>query len=313
MKFLGIYVGHKTQNKWLMVLCLVLVVWWIFLIRNHAPPREGFAQDDKFLVRRQMEMYDTFLAQIYDRIFDPKSLNQSIFDMVEKMTLPDTEKSVLLDAGTGTGELVQYMNSKGYAHAFGIDQSPDMVAMTMEKYPEVHVKVGDLSLPMTYDKHTFTHILMTGNTVYHFFDKIQLLRNLYYWLIPHGFLVLQVCDRERFDPIPSVGKPTTVDSLQSLVRQRVTDTEIDFMDFVYQSTYDFSRASRDNTVLFQETFTDAHTRNVRQNELTLYMEPLDEILYMAQYAGFLVHGQVNLKESGSHDEHQFVFILQRPN
>jgi len=309
MKIFGRHLGYKNQNTILLFLCLALALWWIFLVMNRPQPREGFEQSDRFLVRREGDIYDDFLSQIYDRIYQPKSLNAAIFDTVESLTQPDPEKSILLDAGSGTGGLLQYMHAKGYLHAYGVDQSADMVDFIQTAYPDVKVKSGDLNAPMTYDKHSFTHIFMTGNTVYHFPDKVQLFRNLYYWLMPHGYFILEIYDRDRFDPIPATGKPLLVDALQSLVDTRVTDTEIDFMDFVYESRYDFSRAASDNVVLFQETFTDAATRHMRQNELTLFMEPLNDVVYMAQYAGFLVHGQVKVLE----DKHKYVFVFQRPH
>jgi SAM-dependent methyltransferase len=312
MKFLGVYVGNKTQNKILFWTMILITLVLIVLIHWKRPPQEGFSQGEKYVIRRDLDIYDVFLAQIYDMIYQPKPMNQSIFDMVEKLTMPSKTQSVLLDAGCGTGELVSYIQSKGYTQAYGLDNSPDMITECTDKYPDLPIKQGNLNDPMTYDKNIFTHILMTGNTMYHFPDKVTLFRNLYYWLIPHGFLVIQLYDRDKFDPIPATGKPLLVDSLQNLVRTRVTDSVIHFPDFTYKSSYDFSKAAPQNTVLFQESFQDAHTKHVRQNEWTMYMEPLDEIVYMAQYAGFLVHGQVNLKEANQ-DEHQYIFILQRPH
>ena len=121
---------------------------------------------------------------------------------------------------------------------------------------------------------------------------------------------MHVVDRERFDPIPPSGKPVLVDSVQSLVEERVTDTIIDFIDFQYKSSYDFTQAKPKNAVLFQETFTDANSHHVRMNELTLYMEPMDEIIYMAQSVGFLVHGRIDMKETTG-DPYQYVFVLER--
>ena len=313
MKILGVHLGYRNQNTVLLLLCLLLAAWWIFLTVNRPPPAEGFEQSDRFLVRRAGDVYDEFLAQIYDRIYRPQPLNAAIFDAVERLTEPDHEKSVMLDAGCGTGTLLQYMQSKGYLHSYGVDQSSEMVEFvgcaTDTDVGALKVKEGDLALPMTYDKHTFSHIFMTGNTVYHFQDKVQLFRNIYYWLMPHGHFILEVYDRERFDTVPATGKPLLVSDLQSLVAERITVTEIDFADFVYESRYDFSRAATDRAVMFQETFTDAATRHVRQNEMILYMEPLQDVVYMAQYAGFLVHGQFKTKD----DPHKYVFILQRPH
>lgn len=314
MKLLGFYIGNRTQQNIILGLTVILTVILLVLVLSKSKANyrtEGFTQNEKFLVRRQTDIYDDFTAQIYDKIFQPKKSNQYIFDITEKLTLSDTTKSVMLDAGSGTGELLAYIQQKGYKHAFGMDQSDDMNKKALGKYPDLKLKQGDLDQPMAFDKHTFTHIFMTGQTIYGFQDKARLFRNLYYWLVPNGYLILQVANREKFDPIPPIGKPVLVDSVQVFVDDRVTDTEIDFIDFKYKSSYDFSKTS-DNVVIFQETFTDACSHNVRMNEQILYMESLDDIIYMAQYAGFLVHGQVDLKEV-HHDKYQYVFILERPH
>jgi len=306
--------GFLGQNNLLMVLVVILAITMVLMIwyRSSAPRRqEGFIQNERFLVRRQKDIYDEFTAHIYDKIHRPKQLNQTIFDATASLTQTDPQRSVFLDAGSGTGELAAYIQQKGYKYVFGIDQSAHMNQAAHLKYPHLQLKQGDLDQPMAFDKHTFTHILMTGHTIYHFPDKVQLFRNLYYWLMPHGYLILQLVDREKFDPIPTVGKPLLVDSVQVFVEDRVTDTEIDFIEFRYKSSYDFSQTTK-NQVIFQEAFTDACTHHVRMNEQILYMESVEDIVYMAQYAGFLVHGQMNLMEA-IHDKHQYIFVLERPN
>ena len=316
MNVWGFYVGNRSQNTILMYLTILLTLILVFLVHRHYVNNnnnrrhEGFDQGERFVVRRNLEIYDAFTAQIYDKIYQPKSTNQYTFDMVEKLTQSSQTKSVMLDVGSGTGDLLGYIHQKGYINAFGVDQSPGMVEMSLQKYPEIKVKEADLQKPMTYDKQTFTHIFLTGNTVYHFQDKRTLFQNLYYWMIPNGYLMLHVVDRERFDPIPPCGKPVLVDSVQSLVEERVTDTIIDFIDFQYKSSYDFTQATTKNAVLFQETFTDTNSHHVRMNEMTLYMEPMDEIIYMAQSVGFLVHGRIDLKETMG-DPYQYVFVLER--
>ena len=314
MNILGFYVGNRSQNTILMYFTILLTMILVFLVHKHyiknKNKAEGFIQSERFVIRRNTDIYDSFTAQIYDKIYQPKQVNQSIFDMVEKLTQSSKTKSVILDVGSGTGDLLGYIQQKGYTNSFGVDQSPGMVEKSLQKYPAIKVKEADLTQPMTYDKQTFTHIFLTGNTVYHFQDKMSLLRNLYYWLIPNGYLILHVVDRERFDPIPPSGKPVLVDSVQSLVEERVTDTIIDFIDFKYKSSYDFTQAKTKNAVLFQETFTDANSHHVRMNEMTLYMEPMDEIIYMAQSVGFLVHGRIDLKETTG-DPYQYIFVLER--
>jgi hypothetical protein len=153
---------------------------------------------------------------------------------------------------------------------------------------------------------------MTDNTIYQFKDKVALFRNIYYWLRPNAYMILELVDREHFDLIPPAGKPLLLNTPQSYSKERITDTEINFPKFKYNSSYDFSKMTDSDSVVLTEKFTDNASGNVRKNELNLYMESLDNIVYSAQYAGFIVKGQFNLLESPSKDQHSYVFILERP-
>lgn len=318
MNLLGIRIGYKNQGRIFFVLFLILLLIFIYLtyIRKTTKPREGFTQDIPFLVKRgEQEVYDDFLAQIYNRIYQPRGPNHFIFDAVEKMTESSKDKSVMLDAGCGTGELAGYMMKRGYKHVYAIDQSKYMIEYCNEQWPEMKALHGNFLVPMTYDKASFTHIFLTGDTIYHIQDKLTLLRNLYYWLMPNGYLILHLYDPLQFNPVPLAGRPVLVDSIQDITTDRITNSTIDFLDFVFKSVFDFSKIEGGNSdeVLHQQIFVDTNTKNVRQNETVLYMNPIDDIIHMCQYVGFLVHGQMNLGDSVLKDSKQYIFLLERPH
>ena len=310
MKFL------QNQNRILLYLSLFLCAALVAVLvyRSRRPPVEGFTQSERFVVRRQEDVYDEFTAQIYDQLHQPASCAKSLFDDVEKLTQMEggtstsSSSPVILDVGCGTCELTHYIASKGYT-VYGVDQSIDMIEYSRGKYADLNLKVGDVTHPSTYDRRTFSHIFMTGNTVYHFPDKVHLFRNLYDWLRPHGYLILQVCDRERFSTIPAAATPALIPTPQDHTSERILATDIDFVDFTYQCQYNFDQAAPADVVVLEETFTDHASRHVRKHEMTLHMSPLDQVIYQAQYAGFLVHGQMKVKA----DPHQYVFVLERPN
>jgi hypothetical protein len=126
-------------------------------------------------------------------------------------------------------------------------------------------------------------------------------------------MIIEMVEREKFDPIPPAGKPLLLENPQTYSKERIIDTEIDFNEFKYNSSYDFSKMTDSDTVILTEKFTDSASGNVRKNELNLYMESLDNIVYSAQYAGFIVKGQFNLLESPTKkDKHSYTFIFERP-
>jgi SAM-dependent methyltransferase len=298
----------NTNTIWLTLLCILGLFLIIIAINkrlNIDDYHEGFSQDAAFSVKTDLAIYDDFYVEIYDKIYLPELQTDYIIERVVKMTDP-SERSVFLDIGSGTGHLMNALQKSGFA-VYGIDYSPSMINCALSKYPGLSIHQGDVTVPLTYDRGTFSHILCTNMTIYQIRNKREFFQNCYYWMKPNAYLILHLVDKNRFDPIVPGGKPTFLSSPQKYAKDRITDTVIDFIDFQYKSSYHFGDS---DIVHFKETMTDGLTNNVRQNEMTLYMEDYNDILHIAMRNGFIVHGQVNMLEPLG-DEHQYIFVLER--
>jgi SAM-dependent methyltransferase len=286
---------------------LALLIW--YRNQNLAPYYEGFSQDAHFVYKEDADIYDNFYVEIYDRLMKPDILAPFFVDQIIKETIPNPSYANFLDIGSGTGHLVNRLQSQGF-RVYGIDKSETMVKKTEELFPEALIRCGDVQEPMLFEKGTFSHILCVGLTFYQFQDKVQFFKNCYYWLQPGGYLILHLVDRNRFDTIVPGGKPPLLDSPQQYAKSRITDTAINFIDFQYAASYRFS--DKDKTATFKEVFTDDLTKNVRQNELVLYMDEPAATLQIAARCGFLVKGSANMK-SAIGDENQYLYTLERPS
>lgn len=295
----------KFWMNFMIILGIILIAIFFYKKQNLAPFYEGFSQDSRFVSKFQDEKYDDFYVKIYDSIMVPKNRVDYEIKKIIDMTQPD-KKSVFLDIGSGTGDLVSSLNSNGYK-VFGIDKSKSMVDQSDKKYPDLQVKCGNVKEPMTYESNTFTHILCMGMTLYEFDNKREFFNNCYFWLKSGGHLVLHLADRNKFDTIIPGGKPALLSNPQNYTETRIKDTIIDFIDFEYKSTYDINNEK----VVLKETFTDGLTKNIRQNEFGLYMDEIKDILNLATSIGFLMKGYATYKELG--DENQYIYILERPN
>ena len=280
---ISIFTSQNPNKYWLYNLLflgiLLLLIYWY---KNHNLEKfhEGFTQDSKFMLKVNDGIYDDFYVKIYDTLMQPKPRSDyEITNIIEK-TKP-TNKSVFLDIGSGTGDLVNGLNEIGY-NAYGVELSNAMMEHSLKKYPDISVKNGNALEPMLYEPNTFTHILCTGMTIYQIEDKQMFFKNCRSWLMPNGYLVLNLVDRTGFDTIIPAGKPAILKNPQMYSAKRITDTVVDFIDFDYKAGYKFN----DNKVVFKETFTDGLTRNVRQNETTMLMEDIPDILAMVNRSGF---------------------------
>jgi SAM-dependent methyltransferase len=233
---------------------------------------------------------------------------------IVEATQPDKETSVFLDVGCGTGCLVDALKRRGYV-AIGVDQSDAMVEVGKERRPKTcneraedgqsAIRSADAMDPMLFDRGIFTHILCMNRTIYELNDKVAFFRNCKHWLLPGGYLIVHLVEPDKYNAIVPLGQPLGNGPVLKPDGTRVTDTAIDFVDFKYKSSYDFSDI-KGGIVKQIETFTDAASSNVRQNEHTMYMSAPSSILDDARYCGFLLHGE--FVSSGDHG--QKVVILK---
>lgn len=298
-------------SRVMMTIAIILIFIWIRRYRLNGLIEfgvEGFHQDERFVAKYDIDIYDDFYINVYDKIHIPSQQLQTVMKSIN-MTMPSTQYSMFLDVGCGTGVLTNELDRLGY-NVYGIDKSPDMINFCDNKYPNLKLKCEDFMNPMAYDRNTFTHIVCTQNTIYQFKNKVAFFRNCYLFMKPNAYLIVHMIDVEKFNPISPVGKPLLLEDAQKYSDERITVTEVDFVDFTYKTSYDFS--NKDNTTI-TETFVNKSPSlqsSVRQNQQTLYTETIDILLNCAKYAGFIAVGQVNMKE-GVGDENQYIFVFER--
>ena len=130
--------------------------------------------------------------------------------------------------------------------------------------------------------------------------------NCYYWLVPNGYLILHLVDRNKYDPVVPIAKPPFVENPQKYSQTRITKSVVDFQEYQYKSDIVFPE---NITVIVNETFAD-NSGHIRKNENTLYMESIETILKIAMRRGFIVHSKTNMVAQNG-DENQFIYILER--
>lgn len=294
----------KTLFYMLVVLSLAAIAFQIYKVAT--PKLEGFAQIEKFVLKRDNSTYDDFYAKIYDSIHLPDArIDKELVRILDATSA--TEDSVFLDVGCGTGCATNALIKSDHT-VFGVDKSAAMVNVAKSKYGDsLPVREGDVCEPMLFEPRTFSHILCLYFTIYEIQDKPVFFTNCRYWLKNGGQLVLHLVDKKRFNTVVPVGHPALVDNPQKYVNERITKTNVDFGDFKYQAKYDIPEKCIKAEMC--ETFTDVATQNRRQNDRTLYMEETDDIIKMAQRCGFSLHGRIDMSAI-INDEHQFLYILE---
>ena len=291
------------QNVYFIKLVVLLIMVFLLQSTRRSGIHEGFDQKAPFILKNGNDIYDSFYAIVYDDLNKTSERTNFECHKIIELTRPSTNNSVFLDVGSGTGHLVNDMTRLGY-QAHGLDISKDMVEYSQKKFPDIQTKCGDAMDPLVYERLIFTHITCMNYTIYHIKDKNLFFRNCYHWLMPNGFLILHLVDKEKYNPLAPMSEHVTLKNATMYGNSRKTDSKIEFKDFDYISSHEFKP---DNRVMVKESFTDDKTKHVRQNELTLYMENKNDIINMAQLNGFIAHALCNLLT----DEYQYIYVFER--
>jgi SAM-dependent methyltransferase len=303
----GAYAKSTLWCKILLFISLLLLLVLAFKGLPSKHMKEGFEQNDQFLIKTGPDIYDNFYANIYDYlVFNTLKNDYEVGEIVNK-TSPSS-KSRILDVGCGTGHHVASLGSKGY-DILGIDISSSMIEKAKENFPNYKFEVADALDGSEFEPDSFTHILCMYFTIYYFPDKAQFFQNCYKWLMPGGYMIVHLVDRAMFDPILPPGNPLLYISPQRYAKERITSTKVKFVDFSYSANFQLDESK--NMAYFTEKMKNDKDGKVRKNEHKMYMPDSQEILDEAQSSGFILEGKIDLLQCQY--EYQYLYILVKPN
>jgi len=296
----------KTISTAGVVLILIVAVLFIHSLVSHRWKREGMQTKNIFTLYEGSDVYDDFYADIYDHLVFNKVLNDYETTSLIQKTSPNSE-SIILDIGCGTGHDTKALSENGYA-VIGMDISKAMVAKAKESYPDLDFVQGDALNAQRFQPSSFTHIVCLYFTVYYMQDMNRFFSNVFSWLMPGGYFVLHLVDRDMFDPILPPANPLMLLSPQRYAKERIKESKVTFNHFKYKAHFDINEET--DTALFIENihFNDGKKR---KNEHKMYMPHLDTMVQMVQDVGFLVQGKIDLIKAGY--EYQYLYIFTRPN
>ena len=307
--FKSLGTAYNKCSLWCKVLIFISMLLLLILVFKGVPTkeREGFEQRDKFLIKSGPEIYDKFYADIYDYlVFNNLKNDYEIGEIINKAN--PSSQSRILDVGCGTGHHVASLSSKGL-DVLGIDISTSMIEKAKSNFPDYKFKVADALNGSEFENEYFTHILCMYFTIYYFEDKKQFFDNCFRWLMPGGYFIIHLVDRNRFDPILPPGNPLMYVSPQRYAKERITSTKVKFTDFSYSADFKFD--NNNNIANFVEKIKNDNDGKVRKNEHKLYMQDEQEIVDEIQACGFITQSKIDLLQCQY--EYQYLYIFTKPN
>ena len=286
------------------------------LIEKYLVRKEGFEDmeeipgivDESSGIVRWMdsvELYDTFYAGIYDKLTQGAVRTQAEVGLImnEWTKSGDDPKTFeILDAGCGTGIAVAAFSKMGVKRVTGMDNSAAMLkqaektisvtTLDEEQKKAISWRNDDIMNASAYKGGEFTHATMLYFTIYYFPDKETVFRNLFFCIRPGGKLVVQVVNKNKFDPMLESSTPWIGFSLQKYSDTRVKKSEVVFNKFKYTGEFDL----QDPEAEFRETF--RFKDKVRRQRHTFRMEDMNYIVSLATKVGWEYVGHVDLAMVG---------------
>lgn len=287
-------------EKFFYILLLVVVIVAVPLFARN---KESFESRKDFIIRRGNDVFDDFYVDIYDTLlYDELRNNYEIGRLLEN-TSP-TQQSVIADIGSNTGHTAGSLTKLGY-NIIGIDPSISMVKRARQNYPNTKFEQRDINKAIAFEPSSLTHITCFYFTIYMIKDKRRFFENCINWLMPGGYLILHLVNRDKFDPILPVGNVLVGIDPQKYTKKRITSTAASFENHDYTAKFDIKG---DDAYLI-ETFKSKKNGSLRKNEHHLYMPTQSSILAMARDAGFIMISKHEMS-SCQHDN-QFIYVLQK--
>lgn len=300
----GNFKFNKIKFNWINILITLIILWlFIFIYNFNKPKIEGLTNSSKFIVKKKDDIYDDFYTEIYDKLLYADYKNK--FEVKEIIKITNLKKtSKLLDIGSGTGHIVEEFN-KNNINSIGLDNSKSMIKKSKENYPNNTYKLGSALQSNIFPLNYFDAITCLFFTIYYFKNKSIFFQNCYNWIKPGGILIINLVNRDKFDPVIPISDPFYV-SPKSVTNKRITNSNVIFDNMKYKS--DFKLDGSIGT--FNEKFI-SNDGTVRENQHKLYMDKQSEILSIAKSKGFIYLAKIDLNPIEY--DHQYLYILRKPN
>mgnify|MGYP001178579473 FL=1 len=268
---------------------------------------ENFEQSTRFITKKGPDCLDDFYVSVYDDLLYNKIKNEYEIGSIINRTGP-TARSRILDIGSGTGHHVGELQKRNYK-VEGLDSSPAMIKKAKENYPKCKFSHGNAMKSITFPANSFTHITVMYFTIYSIKDKRTFFQNCYSWLIPGGWLVLHLVDRDSFDPILPVADIFAggLDP-QKYSKERLMQTKASFSNHDYKAVFSINQDK--NMSYLDETFQHKKNGEVRKNRHIFYMPTQKDVLALARSAGFILSSESEMKKVGY--ANQYIYVLQKP-
>ena len=281
----------------LLFLIIITLIYNFFNIKT----RENFTSNsNNYKLLIDDEKYDDFYSDLYDVISYNKENNIDLITNIIKLTNINNNSSIL-DIGSKNGHIINQLN-KLTNHICGLEESKSFINKAKKIYPKINIINKNILINNIFNSSTFTHILALNNILYRYNNQKQFLENIYYWLKPNGFFILELSN--KLSPLDNIINARKNNFPKNIDPTLLLSNNIKFKDFYYEPIY---HKYNDNIVIYDEIIK-FNDKSIRKHEEKLYINNISYIQKVAKYIGYKF-----IKSFKSLDSKQSIYIFQKSN
>ena len=249
---------------------------------NHAPRTDA----ESIFKKPYSDIYDLLMS------YKEGIIIYQCDDVCDRARMDHFRTVQILDIGCGTGRHVCEFG-KDYS-TLGLDISEDMLTLAKQKnerFAKTRLLLGDMHTKEIIRSHFCTHITFFYFSFYYSANPKQVLDNCKQWLVEDGYLVLELVDRDKFDPVLEPANPFPLLSIQNYSSVRKTTSDIYFNDMTYHSDF---IVHNEDICYFQEKL-EFPTQSI-ENQHILYLPSLVKTMNLLEECGFTLQHTTHLSE-----------------
>jgi SAM-dependent methyltransferase len=327
---------HKNVSKLsLLHKIFILLIIYLFYSIISTKYLENYTGKATFNHKIDNECYDDFYCSYYDSIFLDKNKDYNEIEYIKNLKLKSDSR--ILDVGCGTGNHVNLLTDK-YVDTIGIDQSPSMINIAKKNYPHCSFanknifNLDNTSLDNNspdnnspdnknnnIDLNTkFNAVTCLGKTIYIIPDKEEFFKTVNNLLDIDGLLIIHLINRDNFEPYRTSNNSSVLFNPKKYISNiQINKKLIKYPNLEYNSKYQkheqYDEQNNNDKYsmlpysIYKEEFYDYNTKNVRRNDINLYISDMNTLIDLIKSNGFIYHSKKSLDKYNYKNEYIYTF------
>ena len=181
-----------------------------------------------------------------------------------------------------------------------------MINKAKDYYDNVDFKNEDILNTTILPGSSISILTCLNYTIYYIKNKQLFLQNCYHWLLPEGYLVIHLVNRNNFNILYDEHDNLDLYNNCKNNKNNKNNKVIHFDKYKYKTEFKLIN----DEGFFKEKFIDKESNNIRENIHNFYIPSIDEILHIISRVGFKYVTNIDMRKCNYN--YQYLYIFKKP-